>query len=393
MSVVKETAWPTELIGGGEIKETIAPSATVPSRRFDFLDGVRALAALFVVVCHAYFEPANGYYSSRLMNHLGLTYGHVAVDVFIVLSGFCLMLPIARRSDHFGSVREFFRRRARRILPPYYAALLLSILFILVYAHNRTGTVWDNSLPLTWTTFLYHLLLVHDLPLPGTGGTINYPLWTIAVEFQLYLVMPLIALSLRSWNSSRTLLWTIALGLGLHVGLHGKLDSASPWYLGLFTMGAVAAREAVRRAQPQTNVLRWTIYVLVPLTGAVVVMKGKDFFEAYMPFFDTVLGAATATLLYITFHDASEQRSRLTRSLSWRPLVAIGTFSYSLYLVHAPLLHLFDRIFAPYLPAGPRMFVALLAITPIIVGIAYLFHRVFEKPFMSGNSQPKRAVS
>lgn len=75
------------------------PAALVPTAtktHLAFIDGLRAIAALFVMVCHAYFEPANGYYASRLMNHLGLTYGHVAVDLFIVVSGFCLMLPIAQ---------------------------------------------------------------------------------------------------------------------------------------------------------------------------------------------------------------------------------------------------------------------------------------------------------
>ena len=76
-----------------------------------FIDGLRAIAALFVMVCHAYFEPANGYYASRLMNHLGLTYGHIAVDVFIVVSGFCLMLPIARRGDQMPPLKQFFTRR------------------------------------------------------------------------------------------------------------------------------------------------------------------------------------------------------------------------------------------------------------------------------------------
>ena len=100
------------------------------AQRLDFIDSLRALAALYVMICHAYHEPGNGYHASWLINHIGLSYGHVAVDVFIVISGFCLMLPVTRRNGELGSVRDFMRRRVRRILPPYYAALILSLLFI-----------------------------------------------------------------------------------------------------------------------------------------------------------------------------------------------------------------------------------------------------------------------
>src|SRR5262245_41455809 len=90
-----------------------APSAHQPAgaAHLAFVDGVRASAALFVAVCHSYFEPTSGYYSSWIMNHLGLSYGHIAVDIFIVVSGFCLMLPVLRRGGRLDSVASFMRRR------------------------------------------------------------------------------------------------------------------------------------------------------------------------------------------------------------------------------------------------------------------------------------------
>ena len=351
-----------------------------------FIDGLRAIAALFVMVCHAYFEPANGYYASHLMNHLGLTYGHIAVDVFIVVSGFCLMLPIARRGDQMPPLKQFFTRRALRILPPYYASLLLSCLFIVTVAHDVTGTVWDNSLPLTMPQFLAHLFLVHDLPLGLKGGSINYPLWSIAVECQIYLLLPLIVPSLRRFGIAWTLGWTIGLGLLLHVAFQGRLDSATPWYLGLFTLGAVAARETLSRPcpfwRPLANGL-WTLIVLV------IIAKGKVFFGTYSPYFDTLIGLATALTMAATFQDAPTQKFRLTRWLSWPPLARVGLFSYSLYLVHAPLLHACDLVFTRLFHPGPvPMFLLLLAATPLIVATAYGFHLLFEKPFLTARRPP-----
>ena len=352
----------------------------------EFIDGIRALAALFVMVCHAYFEPANGYYAGRLMNHLGLTYGHLAVDVFIVVSGFCLMLPVARRADELGDVKKFFVRRARRILPPYYAALLLSILFILTTAHALTGTVWDNSLPLTWPQILSHVFLVHDFPLGLKGGSINYPLWSIAVECQIYLMMPLLVLSLRRFGNAVTLAWTIAWGVGIHVGFAGRFDSCMPWYLGLFALGAVLARESTRAPKQFWRPVSYGLWAAVAL---VILLKGKLFFGTYSCYIDTVVGLATALLIGATLQDAHMRLSPLTRILSWKPLVRVGLFSYSLYLVHAPLLHLNDLILTKMLHPHPvLMFLLLVGSTPLIVLAAYGFHLLFEKPFLT-SSAPK----
>src|SRR5688572_907652 len=105
-----------------------------------------------------------GRYGSWFMSHLRLPLlGHFGLTVFIALSGFCLASP--RGSSRVGpSLRAFLSRRARRILPPYYAALLLSMLFISVVADEPTSTIWDQALPLTWSAFWRHVLLVQNLP-------------------------------------------------------------------------------------------------------------------------------------------------------------------------------------------------------------------------------------
>jgi peptidoglycan/LPS O-acetylase OafA/YrhL len=364
--------------------------------RLEFIDGMRALAALYVVLGHAYFEPTNGGYSSRLMSHLGLTYGHLAVDVFIVLSGFCLMLPVARRGDHLGPLPEFLRRRARRILPPYYAALLLSILFIATVAHStNTGTVWDICPPLTAATVGQHLLLVHDLPLlfapPGTtvhNGQINYPLWSIAVEVQVYLFMPLVVLSLRRWGNLPTLLWTFAFGLILQLTLRERVELACPWYLGLFCCGAISAREGCRRMGETPRLPAVAAYGLSVLTIVVALAAGNKRFREHPMLFDDLAGIATALLLYVLFLDASTRRHRLSHVLSWPPLVAVGLFSYSLYLIHAPLLHACYLLLHPaFHPSPTVMFLLLIACIPLIVATAYGFHRLFERPFMHAREQ------
>ena len=104
-----------------------------PRLRLDFLDGLRGLAALYVLLYHASLRagvlaaaaPAQPVAKAISVLHFCLLgYGHLAVAVFIVLSGYCLMLPVARTEGAVlpGGALAFIQRRARRILPPYYAA-------------------------------------------------------------------------------------------------------------------------------------------------------------------------------------------------------------------------------------------------------------------------------
>ena len=76
--------------------------------------------------------------------------GHYVVDLFIVLSGFCLMLPVIRhRGTLPGNTIIFFKKRIRRILPPYYLAMGFSLLLIITMIGEKTGTRWDISIPIT----------------------------------------------------------------------------------------------------------------------------------------------------------------------------------------------------------------------------------------------------
>ena len=99
-----------------------------PRQRLAGLDGVRGLAALFVVVHHVFLRAFPGYPVDRAPFWAGwFIYGRFAVVVFIVLSGFSLALSPARHGWRLDGVSRFASRRARRILPPYWAALVFSL--------------------------------------------------------------------------------------------------------------------------------------------------------------------------------------------------------------------------------------------------------------------------
>src|SRR4051794_41557797 len=105
------------------------PAATAaPPRRLAGLDGIRGLAALFVVVNHVFLRAFPGYPADHAPFWAAwFIYGRFAVVVFIVLSGFSLALSPARHGWRLSGLSSFALRRARRILPAYWTALVFSL--------------------------------------------------------------------------------------------------------------------------------------------------------------------------------------------------------------------------------------------------------------------------
>lgn len=353
-----------------------------PSRyHFEFIDGLRALCALFVLVGHTWFQPTTGFYQERWMNRLGLSYGHIAVVVFIVVSGFVIVFPIIRRDDEIGSLSQFLYRRSRRILPPYYAALLLSCFFIWATGQEKTGTVWDTTLPLTLGQFLTHLGMVNNWPLGVEGGLIGYQFWSIAVEFQIYLLCPLLVLGTKKLGYWPLVTLCTLLTAAFAWFLPGLKDG-HVWFVALFMFGAGAARMVARRPELATRAGLLGLVLLAGLLG-LTVKQGNAWYTRHLPWMDIGMGAGAALLIAGIAAGEGALLGLLKRVLSVKPLVWVGSFSYSLYLVHAALLHVCWLVLSRVAPAEPKvMFLQLLLCAPLIVGMAYPFFLLFERPFM-----------
>ncbi|RYG91671.1 MAG: acyltransferase, partial [Alphaproteobacteria bacterium] len=174
-----------------------------------YLDGLRALAALYVVLYHASLQVAPFTHSATVDVFLRLfTLGHYAVGLFIVLSGFCLALPIVRGDGTIrGGAWNFFQRRARRILPSYYLAVAFSLLVIFLFSINhKTGTHWDISVPVTLSSLLTHLFLLQDA---FGDPKINHAFWSISVEWRIYFLFPLLVLGWRRLGAVPTTILAI----------------------------------------------------------------------------------------------------------------------------------------------------------------------------------------
>jgi len=224
-----------------------AASGKPQRQHLDFLDGLRGLAALYVVLGHLAFEEPLGLPTFVHRCLVILEQGHFAVDVFIVVSGFCLMLPVLQSQDNQlrGGIKGFFWRRSRRILPPYYAALIISLLVIGVFFRTVHSDDPRNFAAHAFTpgVLLSHLFLVHNLSQYWVAK-IDSPMWSVATEWQIYVLFAFLLLPI--WRRTGNI---AVIGLAFSLGMlphllhpHGyNLDWAYPWFAGLFAFGMVGA--------------------------------------------------------------------------------------------------------------------------------------------------------
>ncbi len=363
--------------------------------RLSYLDGMRAVAAVYVVSFHAVLGFASEQTGALRALKLALSFGHEAVAIFIVLSGYCLMLPVVRQGSARlkGGFWLYIGRRAFRILPPYFAALAFSLLLLAAVPALRqpSGTIWDDSLPgLALGPIVSHVFLVHNW-VPSFAYQINGPHWSVATEWQIYFLFPL--LLLPSW---RRLGAFAAFGVAALLGYAPLLFfprtelKAIPWYLSLFALGMLAAGVSFSERRVEARLRERVDFAKVSAALWLVCAVGGLAFARvwfrYIPATDLLVGAATTSLLIHTTGQVQAGRSGpILWLLESRPAQVVGHFSYSLYLTHLPVVaSCFFALRACGVSSPALMAPTLLACAlPASLVVAYAFHRCFERRFMT----------
>jgi peptidoglycan/LPS O-acetylase OafA/YrhL len=318
-----------------------------PRHHYAALDGMRALAALGVIATHAGFETGRSLDHGPLAPFLArLDFG---VTVFFLLSGFLLYRPFARHALGLASrphLAEFWWRRALRILPAYWLAVIVTLGLI----SERRASAGD------WTSYL---LLIHTYNHHNVDPSLTQ-MWTLAVEVTFYAALPLLAYlpRLLARASVRPLagqLWLLGglaiLSLGWQlvarhvsgIGLAGLLWL--PAYLDWFAAGMLLA--VLSLIPSQGRALRG--WASDPLTCWIV--AGLLFWIATLPVGGprglqpgTVwewtskhyLYAASAFFLLLPL--TLGVSGRIGRVLAAAPMRRLGELSYGIYLWHLALL-------------------------------------------------------
>ena len=356
---------------------------------------MRAIASVYVVLFHAVLGFPRGELQGawRAFRRL-FAFGHEAVAVFIVLSGYCLMLPVVRDEARGARVElgRFIARRARRVLPPYYVTLALSLASIAAFPLLRTpgsGTIWDDSLPgLTLGSVASHVVLLHNW-FPAWAFQINGPLWSVATEWQIYFFFPLLLLPVwRRFGLPASLGIASLFGYLPLALLPASAHVAIPWYLALFALGmgaaAVAHTERATERWLRTRVAWRGLTASSWIASAVGGLGFGSLWFSAKPVTDLLLGIATASfLVYAARANAEPRPTPVLGLLSSPPVVLVGRFSYSLYLTHLPLLafvHFFLLRFA--LSAEAHAVAMPVLGTAASLGFAWCFYWLVERHFV-----------
>lgn len=349
-------------------------SPGAPGSRIGGLDALRGLAALAVFVCHivAYWGELGFPHAVTVISQVG---AH-GVDVFVVLSGFVLMLPLVAEGRSLN-VGQFYGRRMWRILPAYWTALAFATVL-------AVGPTWYlvAAKPATPWDVLVHALGLQTIFVP-TLGAINGSLWSISLELSLYLVFPLLVVLLNRIGGAALVVAASALGLlsawaGSLVQLDGPMagflgDSHTlPMRLVQFVVGMVLAVILMRNGGMRSSKPRRALGATAALV-TVVIATGASTLEAPEAVSLSLWAVAGAALVWcfaLIAHARSVQR-----------LDSVGTRAYSFYLVHQPIILLCAPI-AFVLPGPPLAVLAYggLACLLVACATAELLYRTVERP-------------
>lgn len=363
------------------------PQADSDPPRIEFVDGLRALLAIFVMLHHAWLIVWPIHYHEYPLDSLTeslttwLSFGHFGVTAFIVISGFCLGLPIARKgAAGWRGALEFYKRRAWRIVPPFYASILVASALILTLIGAKTGTHWDANLPLDFSVGWSTPLLLSNIL---GGPQFNTVYWSIAVECQIYLVFPLLVwIWLRSGPWIAALVGTVA-GYLIAIQAQGTMyQGLTAQFLSMFCMGFLAAC-ITQKAELRLRASRvpWVLLAAACVVGVGLYLRPITLRAASPAFLwlDFPMGFATAAILI-----AGCLRSKpVIALLEYRRFLSLGAFSYSLYLLHMPFLQLtWQYLIHPLELPDYAEFALLVPVGgAVAIGASWLFYRLVERHF------------
>lgn len=352
------------------------------------IQGLRAVAVLLVVIYHSGVSFFSG--------------GYVGVDVFFVISGFLITTHLLEALDRDSriSFMEFYGNRVRRIMPAAFVVLIMTVGASLVWVPPmQLKTTLQAAIATVFYAPNMFFALKQTNYLAATDPSVFQHYWSLGIEEQFYAFWPLF-IGAGFWivrKSEKALFWLVAVLVTasfvlclIMMGLSQPWTFFSlptrAWELGVGGLVAFLLRSGQRwLAHRWTGALTW-FGIVGLLTAAIVFDEQTPFpsFYATLPVFATAI---------IIIGGGAPSQLNATAVLSVRPLQFIGLISYSLYLVHWPLLVIPQAVAGlnNVLPLGVTVALGLTSIP-----LAYLLYRFVENPFRRARVlvgfQPRRSI-
>ena len=363
-------------------------------RHYPQLDALRGIAALMVVVNHFILVGPLWWIPRSPLRVLAL--GHEAVILFFILSGFVLTLQLI--SDRRISYRDYAIRRICRIYLPYLAVLFtaFSIVNLINIEPVKWAGSWFNDI---WTgsfsgrEMLDHLLFIGEYK----ANRVLPVIWSLIYEMRISLMMPLVVYCVSRFSARTCLAAALCISVVSFVFAMGRNtdETSSPsfsgdWamtahFLGMFIVGATLAFHRVRWQQWLDKRGRTMLVLAASLTlyflSRLVLSITSGAIGQYIFDWCVVAGAAGMVCTAIVSR-------RFTLVLAKRPIVFLGTISYSLYLTHTVVLLTVIHL----MPASGSPWHSIVTAAVLVIPVAAVTHFVVERPsillgkFLTGRS-------
>jgi peptidoglycan/LPS O-acetylase OafA/YrhL len=348
-----------------------------------FLDGIRALMAIIVVLEHIYqalrFSDDPPVLPKMLWNILAMfNVGQAPVVVFICLSGFVLTFPVLNGNFDLGS---FAKKRFQRIYPPYIAGLVFSIVMTLCchWLQNESTTSVVSAGSLFTHTFLIHNFTKYITSLNGTH-------WTVAVEVQIYLLFALVWQPLAC-KFGRTIPNVLFVVTPILITIAGySLQYEYQLYVTYFTCGGLTALcwtkcHAQERYKATVKSISYAGYIILACVIGIIMTNRGAYASSLQAPIDVLIAIATClTILNLSFAGETTLKPihAIKCGLETPILSRVASYSYSLYLIHYPIVIMMCK-FARDNVANDifRIAVAMCGL-PISMIVSKLFASMFE---------------
>lgn len=340
-------------------------STNFKAERFDFIDGLRALAALAIVGYH--------------INDFRIPGGFIGVDIFFVISGFLITRQISASMDEGRfKLGIFYARRMRRLFPALIAVLLFSyaLASITLLPSELVAFSWSLLSSATYVSNIYFYQNSGYFDNDADFSPLLHT-WSLSVEEQFYLAFPLVFIAVSRIAPGYRFHCLVLLGLISLASselIMGDDPSAafylSPYRAWEFAFGGIVALWRGRWLGSRF-LAEFLAIISLALIGLGFLLMSDTF---HFPGIGAVpVTAATALVIFL----CTRMKLLAGSILSFPALVAVGRSSYSLYLWHWPII-VFYRI---QFNADPNLFeqVLLLVCCLVVAGLSYRF---IEQPFL-----------
>lgn len=350
-----------------------AKGSSAPPRLTE-LDGLKGVSTTIVLLAHIEFAP--------------LFWSWTMMDMFFVMSSFLLTGIVVRKCRDWRGVVAFYGRRIERIWPMY--LIVISALFLYCLAVNlRAGSaMYDlTGFARLFTFSQFSELMFHPVPYENYIALARHT-WSLAIEEQFYVLLPLGVLLLRAWPA-----WIGALVLAAVILFSFFRRLAEPnmyvltSHLDAFALGSLLAF-ALQRVEGHAARQRKTRWALLALAAVGLALLLPYVVEGYARLLrgDPILRyagwpATFSTLFWVGLIGALalSPGARSLALLRWGPLVTFGVASYVVYLVHYPILRLVPGILQGWLP-GLGATAAELLCLPLVAAVAAPLYIVIDLP-------------